>query len=487
LNSDTVRQAYAAYPYGGGVVRETHPARLAAVAGLYGLSTPDLRRARVLELGCSRGFKLLPWAEQFPSAHFVGVDFSAVEIAEGRKIATTAGLTNVELFEADLCDYQPPPGSFDYIIAHGVFSWVPDAVKAALLALCQRALSAEGIACISYNTYPGWKKIEPIRDLLLMVIGTETDPTARLGLARATLDRLERQFAGKTDPHALAGQAILRQIRSARERIYHDELSLVNDPCYFRQFVSWADEYDLGFVGEAEFETVLSRRLQAAEPDLCHDRLQAEQWADYASDRTLRGSLLAHRDVVASLRPDPASGLRQCCFGANLRPTVGLPDFSESVPVMFQGDRGVSFTSEDPIVKALYTVLADAWPRRVAFDDLLAHIERLLGSPHSTPAQAIEPALLDRLLDGCGRRLLDFLNAGATNCVSQVSPRPRVSRLNRVLAKRNQPVSTPWHEPVAAEPAVLQLISSLNGERNDFTPAERKRLEGLAQVGLLLA
>lgn len=488
MNFDPVRQAYAAYAYGGGVVRQSHPARLAAVARLYGLPTPDVRQARILEVGCSRGFNLLPWAEQFPAARLVGIDFSGSEIAEAKALAAAAGLTNVELIETNLCDYHPAAGSFDYIIAHGFFSWVPDEVKAALLALCARALSPDGLAFISYNTYPGWRKDETIRDLLLMEAGDMIDPVARLASARMTLSRLERLYAGRKDPHALEMQALLAEKRRAREgTFYHDDLSPVNDPCYFAQFAAWADEYGLGFVGEAEFEMVSGNQLRATELSLPNDRLKAEQWADYASNRTLRCSLLAHRDRVARLAPSPDDGLRQDCFGANLRPAMGVPDLTAGVPVTFKGDHGVSFQSTDPIVKALYTVLAEAWPMRLDFGVLRDRVERLLVMTHTAPDGAIEPALLTRLLDGCGRRLLDFLSGGTMHCTNKASPRPRTSRLNRALAQRNQPVSTLWHEPVETTPEILQLISSLDGESSSFTPVEKKVLERLAQAGLMLS
>lgn len=487
MNSNSVRQAYAASPYGGDVIPQSHPARLVAVAGLYGLSPPDLSRARILEVGCSRAFNILPWAEQFPSAQLVGLDFSAAEIAEGKSIAAEAGLTNVEFIETDLCDFRPEAGSFDYIIAHGVFSWVPDEVKAALLALCSQALSPDGIAYISYNTYPGWKKIESIRDLILMEIGDATDPKAKLELARKTLSQLECLHAGRKSLHDLEMQAMLKQRRNVPEgTFYHDELSLVNDPCYFAQFAAWAGEYGLGFVGEAEFETIFRSRLERADPALSQDRLKAEQWADYASNRTFRSSLLSHGDRVTALAPAPEDSLRQCRFGANFRPAVGMPDLAVGLSVEFKGGQGVSFKSEDPFVKALYTVLAEAWPGRLDFSDLRDRVERLLVRTNNAPDEAIESALLARLLDGCGRRLLDFLSAGSKTCVNKVSSRPRVSRLNRVLAKRNQDPPALSHEAMPMTSEGLKLLSSLDGQRGDFNAAEKKILTQLAQGGLLL-
>src|SRR5262245_56107405 len=89
--------------------------------------------ARVLEIGCGTGGNLLPMAEVFPDARFIGIDLAATQIAVGQELQRAAGITNVELRAFDICDIDKSFGEFDYIIVHGVYSWVPDNVKARVL------------------------------------------------------------------------------------------------------------------------------------------------------------------------------------------------------------------------------------------------------------------------------------------------------------------------------------------------------------------
>ena len=95
-----------------------------------------LDSCRVLELGCSSGGNLLPIAEVYPTSDFVGVDAAGVAINEGKKIVDVCGLQNVNLRQADILDLGDDIGSFDYIICHGVFSWVPDQVRKRILQIC---------------------------------------------------------------------------------------------------------------------------------------------------------------------------------------------------------------------------------------------------------------------------------------------------------------------------------------------------------------
>lgn len=119
---------YPSYPYA-----QSHPSHLATVARLFGLRSPDLARCRVLELGCAGGGNLLPMAVRYPDATFVGIDLSARQVELGRKAIQTLGLTNLDLRAASITDVTADWGTFDYILCHGVYSWVPDAVQDKIL------------------------------------------------------------------------------------------------------------------------------------------------------------------------------------------------------------------------------------------------------------------------------------------------------------------------------------------------------------------
>ena len=163
---------------------QTHPDRLATLATLFGLRPAPPARCRVLELGCGVGGNLLPMAAALPDARFVGVDNAEVPIARARALAARLRLENVSFHRMGLEDYEPPEGAFDYVIAHGVYSWVPEPVREALLALCARALSRDGVAYISYNALPGGHLRQMLRAALAVHLGESETPGARIASAR---------------------------------------------------------------------------------------------------------------------------------------------------------------------------------------------------------------------------------------------------------------------------------------------------------------
>jgi SAM-dependent methyltransferase len=152
---------YVSYP-----VPSTHPGRLAAVAKIFNLSTPSVTAARVLELGCASGGNLIPLAARHPNAYFLGVDFSGRQIEEGARRIAGLRLANVRLRQQSLTDLRPEDGTFDYIICHGVYSWVPAPVRDAILRIAHENLAPTGVAFISYNVLPGWRVRQTLRDAI---------------------------------------------------------------------------------------------------------------------------------------------------------------------------------------------------------------------------------------------------------------------------------------------------------------------------------
>src|SRR4029079_13501853 len=158
--------SYDEVPYRSHPFAQTHPARLAPTAFLFGMKPAHTDHCRVLEIGCASGENLLPMANQFPDSEFVGIDLSAVQIAAAQSTVEALELNNVRLLHADLRSLPDDLGMFDYVIAHGVYSWVSDETQHALLKLCGQRLRPHGVAYVSYNTYPGWHMRGMIRDMM---------------------------------------------------------------------------------------------------------------------------------------------------------------------------------------------------------------------------------------------------------------------------------------------------------------------------------
>ncbi|MCL5060566.1 MAG: class I SAM-dependent methyltransferase, partial [Candidatus Thermoplasmatota archaeon] len=199
--------SYDELPYDSLPLPETQPDFLAAVAKLHGFDAPDPSRARILELGCAQGGNLIPLAWRWPECECVGVELSRVQAEAGAAFIQALGLCNVRILHGDLAALPADLGEFDYIIAHGVYSWVPLAVQQALLDVCRHHLSAQGIAYISFNVDAGWQALQPLRTVLIERTAADLPAPARLAQALRVLDQLQAEWS---DPFLLKEIAYLK-------------------------------------------------------------------------------------------------------------------------------------------------------------------------------------------------------------------------------------------------------------------------------------
>ena len=183
--SDVAQTEYDAVVYPSGLYPQTHPNRLATNATLLGLDPAPVEKCRVLEIGCGDGTNLLTMAFSLPESRFLGIDLAADPIRRGNQLIEKLGLNNVTLRQMDVLAAPDDLGVFDYIIAHGVYSWVPAEVREKIMAICGRHLSEQGLAYISYNAYPG----NHLRDLVRRMMRFHADrfdtPADKVRQARA--------------------------------------------------------------------------------------------------------------------------------------------------------------------------------------------------------------------------------------------------------------------------------------------------------------
>ncbi len=321
---EALRQQYESLAYVPTIHPNTSPARLSVIGRLLGMPAADPAACSVLDLGCGQGTDLIVKAAKFPNSHFTGVDFSSPDIDTARRLAAEAGVKNVEFHQADLLEWTPEESRFDYIIAYGLFSWVPDDVKERLLEITAKCLALRGIACISYLTYPGSKQAEAVRDLMELRAGTASG-LDKAKIAREVLDFLDRSYTAL--PHKAYSASMLEQVRRISTKtdnfLLHDDLGLVRDPVYFLQFVNMADAHGLRYLGETEFQTLLVDNLPEETTrdfsNLGLDRLESQQFTDFVLDRSFRCTLLTHPqpDTIGQLHPD---AMRDLCFAPELQP-----------------------------------------------------------------------------------------------------------------------------------------------------------------------
>src|SRR4051812_1758486 len=188
---------YDLLPYQSKAFPQSQPSRLAAIAQVFGLEAAPLETARVLELGCASGGNIIPHAVLHPNATFVGVDLARTQVAAGRARIARLGLTNVEIRCQSFTEIGAELGSFDYIICHGVYSWVPSAVQEAIFRIIRARLSPVGVACISYNVLPGWRMLQPLRDAFMLQVPDDVDSRGRVAKARELLGFLAESSPDK--------------------------------------------------------------------------------------------------------------------------------------------------------------------------------------------------------------------------------------------------------------------------------------------------
>jgi cyclopropane fatty-acyl-phospholipid synthase-like methyltransferase len=152
--AEPVPTTYDELPYINKAFPQTHPDRLATLGRLFGLTPPDLETCRVLELGCASGDNLVPMALGLPNARFVGIDLSGHQIEQGQRQVSALGLSNIELRQFDIANIDASWGKFDYIVSHGIYSWIPAPVRERLLAICRDNLAPNGIAYVSSTRFP---------------------------------------------------------------------------------------------------------------------------------------------------------------------------------------------------------------------------------------------------------------------------------------------------------------------------------------------
>ncbi|MFK5970613.1 MAG: class I SAM-dependent methyltransferase [Candidatus Marithrix sp.] len=297
---------YDEIPYPSLVYSDTHPDKLATLATLFGLNPPVINNCRILELGCGDGTNLIAIAQSLPQATCVGIDFSNSQIISGKKIIATIQITNVTLQQLDFNAIDESLGKFDYIIAHGIYSWVSLEMQDTVLNLIKSHLTADGIAYISYNIYPGWHTENVVRDMMLYHLQqlSGSSPQNNITEAKGILQFITNLRKSGNSAFDVLLQEKSQLIQTVDDSyLYHDFLEPENNPVYFHQFIKHTEQHNLNYVTDIEFRNYLMlnfpTQIASAMQELFKDDFfKQEQYLDFFYHRTLRRSLLCHQDIV---------------------------------------------------------------------------------------------------------------------------------------------------------------------------------------------
>jgi SAM-dependent methyltransferase len=458
---------YPGYPF-----PQTHPDRLAVLAALFGMKAASVESCRVLELGCGDGANLIPMALTLPDSKFVGIDLAARPIKKGVAVVEALGLPNIDLRAQNLLDVTGDLGQFDYIIAHGVYSWVPPVVQNKLLQICKMNLAAQGVAYVSYNTYPGGHLRQMLREMMLFHIRGADNPQEKIDQARALVSFL-REAQPKTDEYALL---LKRELELTLARtdggMYHDDLASINAPVYFYQFIEHAAACGLQYLAEADPLEMGSRDVFPLADEMFRQSgiglLGQEQYLDFLKCRRFRQTLLCSDDVVLQ-RPAVSAATRHFYLASSARPLSTEPNIASSATIeKFQAASGVVMSASDPLVKAALVCLREIWPQAICYDDLVRDAWRRLGEAPDQHDEADQEKgrLCEMLLAGFESEVVD-LHLHQPRFVSVPSERPVVSDLARLQAREGHALTTARHTIVDVnDDLARQLIMLLDGTRD---------------------
>ena len=447
---DTVE--YPGFAYG-----NTHPDQLAVMATLYGLEPAPVADCSVLEIACNEGANLIPMAYGIPGGKFTGFDLAPECIARGQRRIDDLGLKNIRLFAADLLEIGAELGEFDYIIAHGLYAWVPELVRDRLLAFCGEHLGAHGVAFISYNALPGSYQRKMIREMMLAGTQGIDDPDAKV---RAGVEFLGAVAAARPEKDIFRALLEEQHKRLSDKRphvLFHDDFSAAYHPVYFSQFVEHAAKHGLQYLSEAVlpppndpcFKPEYQQTIQAASSDL----LNQEQLLDFARMRMYRETLLcrAHHKLKRQFPPQSFDRLRFA--------STALSEPAENESSRFYKLQGeTKLHCIQPATIAVMEKLIAAWPHTLPY----AEIAPVLAGYGLT-----EPDKMAMLLLQMAIAHMIELHTWEPPLAATISERPRAMAASRLDARTHDYTPTLWHTQVdLTDPVGRYCLQLLDGTRD---------------------
>jgi SAM-dependent methyltransferase len=467
ISNAALAARYDDVPYAATPHAQTHPDRLATVATFLGRNPPPVARCRVLEVGCNDGANLIPMAVSLPQARFVGCDLSPRALESGRRTVAALGLTNIALVEEDLAALAPAHGTFDYIVAHGVYSWVPPSVRDGLFSLAAERLAPDGILFVSFNVLPGCRVRQACWDMLRFHVNRIADPRARLAAAR----EIARIVGDGGKALHDADDAVRAEMRAIAQRsdsaLFHDDLAAPNDAFHFHEFVAHAARHELAYLAEAELSTMSSAGISDEARALLSklDPLTREQYLDFVRLRRFRQSLLCRRGAAADMTMHPQ---RVAAMHVSADPSLL---------------RAAAAGKVADLARGLDPAQDGGGPVRALLDDL---VER---TPAAIPVASLRERIDGRTLPRPLEAILTDAYVSAVVCLhvhppelaAQAGERPTASPLARLQARTQEDVTNLQHARVRlADPNARELLTLLDGSRGRAELAAALRAPVLA-------
>lgn len=466
---DLLEDEYNNAPYQSFAFSQTHPTHLYTLAKLFGLNPPPVEKAKVLELGCASGGNLIPMAFHYPNAEFLGIDLADKQVVVGQKIIQDMNLKNIHLEHKSISDFTPKDGKFDYIICHGVYSWVSDEVREDILKICHENLNQNGIAYVSYNTFPGWNMVNSVRDMMFWHTKNIQDPPTRAKQARSLLKFITDGLQDDRSPYAMFLKGEIAVLSKHPDSyLLHDHLSSFNQPVYFYQFMEAANKQQLSYLSDAHLATMYTDNLPpqfSNELKKVNNIIVIGQYMDYIRNQRFRSTLLCHQDVQVNraLKTNDIENHYLQFIGKPSEPNFNEKGIQEGIELTFTHGP-ISLKVKNKISQMALLVLYENRFKPIHYNELCDKV--------MTKTQVKDLSLVKKHLND-DLNILRCAFAGLMNLFSyapiytlEVSEKPVACPLARYLATVQNYVTNRRHEPVNLDPVAKVLLPHLDGTKS---------------------
>lgn len=454
---------YDSVPYPSLAFLQTHPDRLAVLGTLFGMTPTPVKQCRALEIACGDGSNLIPMAYGLPGSEFVGVDLAAKPVAFAQERIRRLGLKNIRIDQMDLMAIGPDFGEFDYILAHGVYAWVPNQVQTKILAICKANLTANGVAFISYNTQPAGHIREILREMM-QFHGGRVGGGDPVKAGREFLEVILKATDARTPWKAIFQEELKLMFKRDEKVVYHDDLAECFSPVSFGEFARRAQECGLQFLSDAHLSDVMEPELpEGASEALKHlaagDEIAHQQYLDFARYRRFRQTLLCHAELRLR-REGILAGVRKLRVASPMRAAAQQPDGA----VEFTNTRGAgTLTTNNPAIIAALRRLEQIWPHSERFEELVNAMLPVVPPPQQT--EAVD-ALAQTIFKLAASTLADLRTCDPPLAFG-VGEKPAASLLARLMAQEGGMVTTLLHTHLHLEDEQGRKFLQLLDETRD--------------------
>lgn len=468
-----LQESYDDMPYESFSYPQTHPERLYTTGKLFGLAPSDIHKARILELGCAAGGNIIPLAMLYPKTEILGIDLSQEQVAQAQAHKKALNLKNIEFRQGDIGALKDL-GKYDYIICHGVFSWVPDFVRDKIFDICRNHLSADGLAVISFNALPGWSAVKSLREMMLFHTRGFATPAQQIHEAKSLLNFLYENTPPANETYRQIIDRERKILSSTNDSyIFHEHLESENHQYYLHEFVDLASKHGLGYVGDAEIASMYLGNFNPKVRETLgkiKDIVRQEQYMDFLTNRRFRHSVLTlEKNLTKINRQVNPKQIENFYVQARFYHDAAESEKGGKAKFKITGAEAVLNTS-DAFTADVFKALAEK-PRPVKIDDLAKEL-------HKTKKMAPEKVKEVFYKNGFTLVLQNFisLHAGAPDFITNVSKKPKAFAWARQVAatqKQAKCVTNIKREIVSLVPFTRTLLPHLDGT---------KTLDGLVAI-----